>query len=440
MAIGNLAVLGAQWGDEGKGKIVDLLSPSFAVVARSQGGHNAGHTVLVNDDQFILHLIPSGILHPSVVCVVGNGAVVDIGALFKEIDELSERGIAVDGRLFVSDRAHVILPYHRDIEAAAEASLGANRIGTTSRGIGPSYEDKVSRRGLRVSDLSDRRDGSRFTKILKFNVDRRNRALGENTLDWRVVREEINTYWPRLSPFVADTSKLLHEMMRAGRPILFEGAQGGMLDIDHGTYPYVTSSNSTIGGVCTGLGIGPGAVDGVLGIAKAYTTRVGAGPFPTELEGELGDQLRQSGSEFGASTGRPRRCGWLDAVSLRYSVRVNGIEGLAITKLDILDQFPEIQICTSYRAGDDVLEEPPANIDLFSECQPVYETFRGWRGDGATAGVRQEGDLPTAARRYLDRVEDLVGVPISIISTGSDRDDTIVREQSFATRWLASRS
>lgn len=440
MAIGNLAVLGAQWGDEGKGKIVDLLSPSFSVVARSQGGHNAGHTVLVNADQFILHLIPSGILHPAVHCVIGNGAVIDIAALFKEIDELSERGITTDGRLFISDRAHVILPYHRDIEAAAEISLGANRIGTTSRGIGPSYEDKVGRRGLRVADLADRTDGSRFAEVLRFNVERRNRALAGNSLDWRSVREEVNGYWPRLSPFVADTSKLLYEAMSNARPILFEGAQGGMLDIDHGTYPYVTSSNATIGGVCTGLGIGPGAINGVLGIAKAYTTRVGAGPFPTELKGEDGEQLRRIGSEFGASTGRPRRCGWFDAVSMRYSARVNGIQGLAITKLDILDKFSEIKICSSYRVGTDVLNEPPANIDLFSECQPVYETIRGWHGEGVTAGVRQEQDLPSAAREYLDRVEELVGVPISIISTGSDRDDTIIRSESFVASWLPSSS
>ena len=440
MAIGNLAVLGAQWGDEGKGKIVDLLSPSFAVVARSQGGHNAGHTVLVNADQFILHLIPSGILHPAVHCVIGNGAVIDIAALFKEIDELSERGITTDGRLFISDRAHVILPYHRDIEAAAETSLGANRIGTTSRGIGPSYEDKVGRRGLRIADLTDRKDGSRFAEVLRFNVERRNRALGGNSLDWRSVREEVNGYWARLSHFVADTSKLLYEAMSAGRPILFEGAQGGMLDIDHGTYPYVTSSNATIGGVCTGLGIGPGAINGVLGIAKAYTTRVGAGPFPTELKGEDGEHLRRIGSEFGASTGRPRRCGWFDAVSMRYSARVNGIQGFAITKLDILDKFSEIKICSSYRVGNDLLNEPPANIDLFSECQPVYETIRGWHGEGVTAGVRQEQDLPSAAREYLDRVEELVGVPISIISTGSDRDDTIIRSESFVESWLPSGS
>ena len=440
MSIRNLAVLGAQWGDEGKGKIVDLLSPSFAVVARSQGGHNAGHTVLVNDDQFILHLIPSGILHPAVHCVIGNGAVIDIAALFKEIDELSERGITTDGRLFISDRAHVILPYHRDIEAAAETSLGANRIGTTSRGIGPSYEDKVGRRGLRIADLADRTDSSRFTEILKFNVERRNKVLTDETLDWRDVREELNGYWPRLSPFVADTSKLLYEMMRTGRPILFEGAQGAMLDIDHGTYPYVTSSNATIGGVCTGLGVGPGAINGVLGIAKAYTTRVGAGPFPTEVTGEVGDQLRQIGSEFGASPGRPRRCGWFDAVSMRYSARVNGIEGLAITKLDILDEFSEIQICSSYRVDGEVLSEPPANIDMFSRCHPVYETIRGWQGEGVTAGVRREDDLPSAARSYLDRVEELVGVPISIISTGSDRDDTIIRSESFVTGWLPSGS
>ena len=433
---GNLAVLGAQWGDEGKGKIVDLLAPAFSIVARSQGGHNAGHTVTVDGKQFILHLIPSGILHKEVTCVIGNGVVVDLAALFSEIDYLEAQGIDTRGRLFVSDRAHVILPYHRDVEAASEASLGSHRIGTTSRGIGPSYEDKVARRGLRISDLSASGDASRLASLIKANVERRNRTVSGANVDWRRIRDEAVASWGRLQFLVADTSSVLHEAMTEGRQILFEGAQGAMLDVDHGTYPYVTSSNATIGGVCTGLGVGPGALDGVLGIAKTYTTRVGEGPLPTELDGELGDRLREGGREYGASTGRSRRCGWFDAVSLRYSVRVNGIEALAMTKLDVLDQFSAIEVCTAYRCGDEVLTSPPADIGRFGLCEPLYETLPGWADSGVTAGARREKDIPIEAREYLARLEKLVGVPIAIISTGSDRDDTIIRPGSLPTRWL----
>ena len=435
--VGNLAVLGAQWGDEGKGKIVDLLAPAFSIVARSQGGHNAGHTVLVNGEQYILHLIPSGILHAGVTCVIGNGVVVDPAALFAEIDHLQTQGIDTTGRLFISDRAHVILPYHRDLEAASEARLGSQRIGTTSRGIGPSYEDKAGRRGVRVSDLADSADGSRLAELIQANVDGRNRTVGDTAMAWEDVRDVVAAAWERLAPLVTDTSLLLHEAMDAGRSILFEGAQGAMLDIDHGTFPYVTSSNATIGGVCTGLGIGPRAIDGVLGIAKAYTTRVGAGPLPTELEGALGDRLRESGREYGASTGRPRRCGWFDAVCVRYAARVNGIEALALTKLDVLDQLDELQVCTAYRCGEEMLTLPPADVARLASCVPVYETVPGWVGTGTTAGVRRETDLPPAARQYLARLEELSGVPIAIISTGSDRGDTIVRGDSLAARWLA---
>lgn len=434
----NLAVLGAQWGDEGKGKIVDLLSPAFAVVARAQGGHNAGHTVIVGGDEFILHLIPSGILHPGVTCVIGNGVVIDPGALFAEIDALSARGLDTAGRLLVSDRAHVILPYHRDLEAAAENRLGARRIGTTSRGIGPSYEHKAGRFGIRIADLADGRPGGRLAALIEANVGERNRAVAGPALDWRSVWWEALGAWERLRPLVADTSRHVHDALRAGRPVLFEGAQGTMLDIDHGTYPYVTSSNATIGGVCTGLGVGPGAIDGVLGIVKAYTTRVGEGPFPTELDEAGAERLREWGREYGASTGRPRRCGWFDAVAVRYAVRLNGMTALAMTKLDVLDHFDELRICTGYRCGAEVLSDPPPTIERLAACEPVYETLPGWAGSGRTAGVTDERDLPPAARAYLARLEALSGAPVAVISTGSERGDTIVRRDSSIGRWLGT--
>ena len=433
---GNLAILGVQWGDEGKGKIVDLLAPSFAIVARSQGGHNAGHTVFVNGEQFILHLIPSGILHEGVVCVIGNGVVVDPAALFAEIDHLADQGIDTTGRLFVSDRAHVILPYHRDLEAVSEERLGKQAIGTTSRGIGPSYEDKAGRRGIRIADLANRSVAGRLMTLLDANVSARNSAITGDPMSSRRLLAEMETVWARLAPMVTDTSVLLHNALAENTPVLFEGAQGSMLDIDHGTFPYVTSSNSTIGGVCTGLGVGPKAIEAVLGIVKAYTTRVGSGPLPTELTGSDGDRLRESGKEYGASTGRPRRCGWFDAVAVKYAVQVNGIEALALTKLDVLDDEDEIKICTGYRCGDNVLMTPPADIGQLGRCEPEYEILPGWAGDGNCAGVRRESDLPSAARAYIERLEELSGVPASIISTGSDRKDTIVREGGLASRWL----
>ena len=435
-ATGNLAVLGAQWGDEGKGKIVDLLAPAFGVVARSQGGHNAGHTVFVEGDQFILHLIPSGILHPRVACVIGNGVVVDPEALFAEIDELRRRGIETDGRLLVSDRAHVILPYHRDLEAASEDRLGAHRIGTTSRGIGPSYEQKAARSGVRIGDLADGSDGGRLAALIRSNVDARNRTVTGGPLDWRAVRDGAVAAWDRLGPLVTDTSRYLHKAVAAGRPILFEGAQGAMLDVDHGTYPYVTSSNATVGGICTGLGVGPRAIGDVLGIAKAYTTRVGEGPLPTELNGSAAARLRELGREYGASTGRPRRCGWFDAVAVRYAVRVNGIESLAVTKLDVLDKIATLRVCIGYRCGGDLLDDPPAEAARLAACEPVYETLPGWADEGTTVGARSEEALPVAARAYLERLEALSGVPIAIISTGSDRNDTIVRPGTPISRHL----
>jgi adenylosuccinate synthase len=426
----NIAVLGAQWGDEGKGKIVDLLTPNFSIVARYQGGHNAGHTVYAGGRKFVLRLLPSGILHPAVTCVIGNGVVVDPQALFAEIDEITGAGVQVGDRLVISDKAHLILPYHRELDLLSEARRGERKIGTTSRGIGPAYEDKIARRGVRVGDLADM---DALTEAIRHNVDARNRLIGDSQMDARQVLDDMRAAWTRMGPWVTDVSLFLARARAAGRSIMFEGAQGTLLDIDHGTYPYVTSSNATIGGVCTGLGLPPKAIDGVIGVAKAYTTRVGEGPLPTELHGPVGDRLRESGQEFGAVTGRPRRCGWYDAVAVRYAMRVNGLDALALTKLDVLDGMPELQICTAYRCNGSTLTEFPSEIAQLARCEPVYETIAGWTQP--TRGVRQFGDLPIEARRYIARLEDLTGVPAAILSTGSAREDTIIRDDSVAARW-----
>ncbi len=431
----NIAVIGAQWGDEGKGKIVDLLTPAFAVVARYQGGHNAGHTVFVNGRKFVLHLIPSGILHPDVTCLIGNGVVVDPIALFKELDELRGEGIEPEGRLFISDRAHVILPYHREIEAASEAARGERRIGTTARGIGPSYEDKIGRRGVRIRDLGDHNPNGVLAETLRANVKTWNDAGGGAQVDWESVYSDLIAAWARLRPLVTDVSVYLETASRDGRRVLYEGAQGTMLDIDHGTYPFVSASNGTIGGVCTGLGVGAQSIGGVLGVIKAYTTRVGEGPLPTEVTGGDGDRLRESGQEFGASTGRPRRCGWYDAVVARYAVRINGLQAFALTKLDVLDGLPEIRVCTGYQCGNELVTEFPVDTAKLLTCVPVYETLPGWAAP--TSNVRRFLDLPAEARAYVARLEELTQIPIAIVSTGSDRADTIVREGSLVAQWLA---
>ncbi len=429
----NIAVLGAQWGDEGKGKIVDLLTPRFSIVARSQGGHNAGHTVYVRGKKFVLHLIPSGILHSHVSCVIGNGVVVDPQALFAEVDELARYGIAVGDRLVISDKAHLILPYHRELDVLSEARRGERKIGTTSRGIGPAYEDKISRRGVRVGDLASSSLDATLADAIRENVAARNRVIGDTTVDWRLVLEDLVRAWDRLKPWVADVSLFVDRAVRAGRPIMFEGAQGCLLDIDHGTYPYVTSSNATIGGVCTGLGVAPRAIHRVLGVAKAYTTRVGEGPLPTELTDEMGERLRESGQEYGASTGRPRRCGWYDAVAVRYAVRLNGLDGLAFTKLDVLDGLDHVKICTAYRCDGDALTDFPSEIGRLTSCEPVYETLPGW--STPTRGVKRFADLPVEAQRYIARLEEVSEAPAAIVSTGSDREDTIVREDSIVNEW-----
>jgi len=422
----NLCVLGAQWGDEGKGKIVDLLTPRFTIVARYQGGHNAGHTVYVGGRKFVLHLIPSGILHDGIVCVIGNGVVVDPHALFAEMDELHALGIDTRGRLLVSDRAHLILPYHRELDILAEARRGERKIGTTSRGIGPAYEDKIGRRGIRVGDLADTSDEGPLAHAVRENVAARNRLVGNTDLHADELLADLRGLWPRLQPLVADVSVCLHRAVSAGQRVLFEGAQGTLLDIDHGTYPFVTSSNATAGGAATGLGIGPRTIGAVLGVAKAYTTRVGEGPLPTELTGALGDRLRETGQEFGASTGRPRRCGWYDAVAVRYAARVNGLDALALTKLDVLDGLPELQVCTAYRCRGAVVTEMPGDTAQFAECEPVYETLPGWRQP--TRGITAFGDLPREAQAYIARLEAASGVPAAVVSTGSERDHTIIKD------------
>ena len=427
----NIAVLGAQWGDEGKGKVVDLLTPHFAVVARYQGGHNAGHTVYAGSTKIILRLLPSGILHSHVSCAIGNGVVIDPQALFTEIDELGRFGYDVANRLLISERAHVILPYHRELDLLSEARRGERKIGTTSRGIGPAYEDKIGRRGIRVCDLFDR---AGLEQEIRENVQARNRLIKESTLDWRPLFDQMLAYGERMKPWVTDISVFLAKTSAAGRAILFEGAQGTLLDIDHGTYPFVTSSNSTIGGVCTGLGVSPKMINGVLGVVKAYATRVGEGPMPTELLGASGDRLRDSGKEFGSVTGRPRRCGWYDAVVARYAARINGLDSVALTKLDVLDGLEEINVCTGYRYGKDVISEWPADLNVLARCEPVYHKLPGW--SRPSSGVTRYEDLPREAQKYIAYLEDVTGVPISIVSTGSGRADTIIRERSAAAEWF----
>ncbi len=427
----NIVVLGAQWGDEGKGKIVDLLTPNFSLVARYQGGHNAGHTVYVNGKKFVLHLIPSGILHEGVLNVIGNGVVVDPQALFAEIDELARLGIEVGDRLLISDKAHLILPYHRELDVLSEARRGERKIGTTSRGIGPAYEDKIGRRGIRMCDLADTQA---LADEVRENVSARNHIIKDSTLDWKPVYDQLLAFGERMKRWTGDVSLALDQATRAGKRILIEGAQGAMLDIDHGTYPFVTSSNATIGGACTGLGLPPKAIHGVLGVAKAYTTRVGEGPLPTELTGEMGHRLRESGQEYGASTGRPRRCGWYDAVAVRYAARINGIDAVALTKLDVLDGLEQIDICTGYRAGGRTITEFPSNLHALGPVEPIYESWPGWTSP--TKGVTDFTKLPEAARRYVARLEEVSGVPMGLISTGSDRAETIIRQDSVVESWI----
>jgi adenylosuccinate synthase len=416
-----VVVVGAQWGDEGKGKLVDVLAERADMVVRYQGGANAGHTVVTGDTRFILQQIPSGILHPGVTCVVGNGVVLDPDQLFLELEQLAAKGVNPTGRLFVSDRAHLVLPLHKLLDKASERS---QNIGTTGRGIGPTYEDKYGRRGLRVGDLR-RLECAR--ELLAERVDRANRLLAMLGSADRVSLPELEALlerWaPRLRPLTADTGLLVFRALHAGNRILLEGAQGALLDVDHGTYPFVTSSNTTAGGAAVGAGIGPTAIQGVLGVVKAYTTRVGNGPLPTEAHDEAGARLRELGGEFGAVTGRPRRCGWFDANVVRYSARVNGLTGLAVTKLDVLDTFEEIQVGVAYRLDGERCDDLPSEVDVLGRVQPMYERLDGWRR--STADARRLADLPKEARGYLDRLEALSGVPIRYVSVGTRRDQII---------------
>ena len=430
----NVVVVGAQWGDEGKGKVVDILAPHFDFVARYQGGHNAGHTVRIGDRKFILRLIPSGILHEECRCVIGNGVVVDPRAFNSELQELRETGVECEGRLFVSNRAHLVLPYHVALDRAREDQLGANSVGTTMRGIGPAYEDKASRSGIRAGDLFY---PDLFREKIRINIEEKNRELismGVEPLEPESTLDQFLVEALRLKPFVRDTAVMINTATAEGKSLLLEGAQGTMLDIDHGTYPFVTSSNATAGGSATGLGLAPKKITGALGIAKAYTTRVGGGPFPTELLDEQGAYLQKRGNEYGAVTGRPRRTGWLDATVVRYAAMLNGFDALALTKLDVLDEFEEIKISTGYRCGGEMLDSIPYGAHALAECEPVYETVPGWKC--TTSRTTNFDDLPSAAKDYIHRVEELCGTPIALISTGPDRAETIIREGSPVSLWM----
>ncbi|MCB0300226.1 MAG: adenylosuccinate synthase, partial [Calditrichaeota bacterium] len=396
-----VVVVGAQWGDEGKGKIVDLLSADFDIVARYQGGANAGHTVKIHDKKYVLHLIPSGILQPGVECVIGNGVVIDPVALMEEIRLLEDQGISVDGRLWISQNAHLIMPYHKLLDTASEEKQGADKIGTTKRGIGPAYVDKVNRKGIRIVDLLDRES---FARKLRRNLEEKNEYLnkiyGVLPLDIEAIVDEYLEFDKLIDPYIKDVSVLLNNAIADGKSILLEGAQGTLLDVDHGTYPYVTSSNPSSGGAGIGVGIGPTRINEVMGVMKAYTTRVGEGPFPTDLLNAEGELLRKEGAEFGATTGRPRRCGWFDGVVARYAIRINGITSLAITKLDVLDKFKEIKVCTGYQVNGKFMKEFPTNLKVLQDCQPVYETLPGWQQP--TTECRTWDDLPKVAQDYLN--------------------------------------
>jgi adenylosuccinate synthase len=431
VAPNTLVVIGAQWGDEGKGKIVDLLAERSDVIVRFHGGNNAGHTLVVGGEKTVLHLVPSGVLHHGKTCVIGNGVVIDPVVLLEEVDALRARGfLRRDEDLRISEQAHLILPYHKAIDLARERLRGSGKIGTTGRGIGPAYEDKMARIGIRVVDLLEE---DTFREKLAANLEEKNAylrsMLGEEPVDFEDIFSPYLRIGRRLRPHVIDTGLFLDQEIRAGKRVLFEGAQGTMLDVDHGTYPYVTSSNCVAGGALAGAGIAPGLLARSLGITKAYTTRVGAGPFPTELSGKLGERLRRDGDEYGATTGRARRCGWFDAVVVRHAARLSGLDGLAITKLDVLAGIDPLRICVGYRCGAEVLDHVPASTMRLATVEPVYED---WPGFERLARVESVGDLPLAARRYLDRIANFTGVPVQIVSIGARRDQTLVLADPLA--------
>ena len=419
-------VVGAQWGDEGKGKIVDILSAEVDYVVRYQGGANAGHTINLMGEQYILHLIPSGILHPQTICLIGNGVVIDPKALLTEMTFLEEKEIQVNDRLFISDRAHLIFPYHKKLDNLRESNSNEQKIGTTGRGIGPAYADKVNRCGIRLADILDE---DAFIKKLRARIHTINNSIEkiyqQAPLNVDELIEENLALAARIKPMIKDVSLILHQAISDGKKVLLEGAQGTLLDVDHGTYPFVTSSNPVSGGACVGAGIGPTKIDEIIGVLKAYTTRVGEGPFPTELKGEEGDQIREMGKEYGATTGRPRRCGWFDLVIARYSARINGLTGFVITKLDVLDSLKTIKICMGYRYQNQIFNEFPARLNILEECEPIYEELPGWQQE--TQDIKVYNDLPEAARNYIEFIESKVDIPVKMISVGPMRKRTIIK-------------
>ena len=427
----NVVVIGTQWGDEGKGKIVDLFTENAECVVRFQGGNNAGHTLVVHGEKFVFHLIPSGILHPGKVCMIGNGVVVDPAVLLGEIERLVEHGIEIGPKnLVVSRYAHVIMPYHQALDLAREKRRGKTKIGTTGRGIGPCYEDKIARIGIRIHDLFD---PVALRSKLEQNLEEKNHLLrdffGEAPVDLAAVERQYLAFGEKLAPYSGNVSELLHEADRQGRNILFEGAQGTHLDIDHGTYPFVTSSNTVAGNACSGSGIGPSRIGSVIGVIKAYTTRVGEGPFPTELLDDVGERIREKGGEFGATTGRPRRCGWLDMVVVNSAIRLNGLSSLTITKLDVLSGIPRLKIAHAYQCGPKRLETVPPELNALEACQPISEEFPGWEED--LRGIHRFSDLPENARRYLKAIEEMAGIPLSVVSVGPGREETIILRNPF---------
>ncbi len=429
----NVAIIGAQWGDEGKGKIVDLFTQDADIVVRFQGGNNAGHTLVVDGKQTVLHLVPSGALHTGKLCVIGNGVVIDPAILIEEIDALKAQGHLADDRLLrISEQAHMIMPYHKAIDLARERLRGKGKIGTTGRGIGPAYEDKIARVGIRFIDFLEE---DTFRDKLRRNIDEKNiylkAILKEKTLDFNEIHESYRNYRERLKGYVENTGLLLDRAIRAGKRVLFEGAQGTLLDVDHGTYPFVTSSTTITGGACSGSGLGPQHIQHIIGISKAYTTRVGSGPFPTELDNSEGEALRREGGEFGATTGRPRRCGWFDAVGVRHAVRMNGITGIALTKLDVLTGFKKILICNGYRYGGGIVDEFPASLKVMRNAVPVYEIMDGW--DTPLGNARQLSQLPSNAQKYVRRLEEIVQTEIVLVSVGPGREQTILLKNPFAS-------
>ncbi len=426
----NVVLVGTQWGDEGKGKIVDLLTSDADAVARFQGGHNAGHTLVINGEKTVLHLIPSGAMRAGVDCLIGNGVVLSPEQLIKEVDALEARGIAIRDRLMISPACPVIMPYHIALDMAREKALGKKAIGTTGRGIGPAYEDKVSRRGIRIQDLYQDDFADKLKVVMNYHNHALQHFFNSEVVDYQQTLEDTLGLAEKIKSMVGDVAGKLADLRTAGKSVMFEGAQGMLLDIDHGTYPYVTSSNTTAAAAASGTGIGPKHIDAVLGIVKAYTTRVGSGPFPTELFDRVGEYLGKKGHEFGATTGRPRRCGWLDAVALKRSCDVNSFTTLCVTKLDVLDGLDELKICTQYKLDGNMINRPPYGADEFARCEPVYETLPGW--SDTTIGARNMSELPANAKAYLERIQDLLGVDIDIVSTSAERDDTIVQKHPFA--------